>query len=131
MAVTGKLASFKWVATIYDTDDCLQSWELSKSVEDITYFCNGRTKHLVGNADAVFSCTLALSATDTAKIAAFEEGATGAWEGHPAGDTLNYIEFLAAKGTVLSAPISAPQNGVVTLDLTIALDDLTEPAATA
>jgi len=130
MAVTGKLASFKFGATTYDSDDCLQNWNLNKSAEDITHYCNGRTKHLGGNADAVFTCTLALAAADTAKIAALEEGTTGAWEGHPAGDTAGNIEFTATKGTVLNAPVSAPQNGVVTVDVTIALDDLTDKAAT-
>jgi hypothetical protein len=130
MAVTGKLASFKFVSTTYDSDDCLQNWALNKSVEDVTFYCSGRTKHLAGNADAVFTCSLALAAADTAKIAALEEGATGAWEGHPAGDSSGFIEFTSTKGTVISAPVSAPQNGVVTVDVTIALDDLTDKAAT-
>lgn len=130
MAVSGKLAEFKFGSTTYDADDCLQNWELNKSVEDITYYCNGRTKHLGGNADAVFSCSLALSASDTTKIAAFEEGATGAWEGYPAGKTATYMKYTASRGTVINAPMSAPQNGVITLDVTIALDDLTDGAAT-
>jgi hypothetical protein len=129
MATTGKLASFKFGATTYDSDDCLQNWNLSRSVEDITYYCSGRNKHLAGNADAVFTCSLALGATDTTKISALTEGATGAWEGHPAGDTASYIEFTATKGTVISAPVSAPQNGFIALDLTIALDGCTAAAA--
>lgn len=130
MADSGVLASFVFGGTTYDSDDCLQNWNLDKSVEDITFYCSGRTKHLGGNADAVFSCTLALAADDTAKVAALEEGATGAWEGHPGGDTAGNIEYTSTKGTVINAPVSAPQNGVISIDVTIALDDLTDGTAT-
>ena len=130
MPDSGKSASFSFAATVYDADDCLQSWKLDKSVEDITYYCNGRTKHLVGNADAVFTTSLALSADDTGVIGALAEGSTGAWEGHPGGNTAGNIEYTSTKGTVINAPVSAPQNGVISMDLTIALDDLTEDAAT-
>ena len=129
MATSGVSAEFKFGGTTYDADDCLQNWNLDRSVEDITYYCNGHTKHLGGNANAVFTCSLALSATDTAKIAALEEGSTGVWEGHPAGDTATYIEFTSTRGTVINSPVSAPQNGVITMDVTIALDDLTDAAA--
>jgi hypothetical protein len=67
-----------------------------------------------------------LSAADTVKIGALEEGDTGAWIGMPAGNTASYIKFTSTKGTIINAPVSAPQNGVVTIDLTIALDDLTD-----
>lgn len=130
MADSGKNASFSFASTVYDTDDCLQNWDLNPSVEDVTYYCNGRTKHAVGNADAVFSCQLALAADDTGKISALAEGATGAWEGHPGGDTAGNIEFTSTKGTVINVPTSAPQNGVITIDVTIALDDLTRATAT-
>ena len=130
MADSGKSASFSFASTVYDADDCLQSWELNKSVEDITYYCNGRTKHLGGNADAVFTSTLALAKDDTGKISALAEGSTGAWEGHPGGDAAGNIEYTSTKGTVINAPVSAPQNGVITIDVTIALDDLTESVAT-
>ena len=129
MAVSGKMASFLFGSTTYDSDDCIQNWNLDKSVEDITFYCSGRTKHLGGNANAVFTASLALSATDTTKIGALVEGATGVWEGHPAGDTSSYIEYTATKGTVINSPVSAPQNGVVTIDVTIALDDCTGGAA--
>jgi len=130
MATSGVAASFQFGGTTYDDDDCLQSWNLDRSVEDITYYCSGAMKHLGGNSNAVFSCSLALAATDTAKVAALTEGSTGAWEGHPAGDTASYIEFTATKGTVINAPVSAPQNGVITLDVTIALDNCTPSTAT-
>ena len=130
MATSGKNASFSFGGTVYDADDCLQDWNLDKSVEDITYYCNGRTKHLAGNADAVFTSTLALSADDTGKIGDLAEGSTGAWEGHPGGDTAGNIEYTSTKGTIINAPVSAPQNGVIAIDVTIALDDLTESVAT-
>ena len=130
MADSGVNASFSFGGTVYDADDCLQNWNLDWSVEDITYYCNGAQKHLPGNVNAVFTATLALAATDTTKIGALEPGSTGVWEGHPAGDTATYIEYEATKGTVLSAPVSAPQNGVISIDVTIALDDCTDGAAT-
>jgi hypothetical protein len=130
MPDAGINASFSFNAVVYDSDDCLQSWDLNRSVEDITYYCSGRNKHLAGNADAVFTSTLAIAADDTGKASALVEGATGAWEGHPGGDTSGNIEYTSTKGTIINAPVSAPQNGVITIDVTIALDNLTDSVAT-
>ena len=130
MADSGKNASFSFGGTVYDADDCLQDWNLDDSVDDITYYCNGNTKHLAGNANAVFTCTLALAADDDTKISALAPGSTGVWEGHPGGDSSGNIEYESTKGTVINAPTTAPQNGVISVNVTIALDDLTRGAAT-
>lgn len=129
MAVSGKNASFTFAGATYNADDCLQSWELTKSAEDISFYCNGYQKHLGGPVSAVFNASLALDATDTAQIAAIEEGDTGAWVGNPAGDVTGYIEFTSTRGTVIVSNVSAPMNGVVTMDVTIALDDITDTTA--
>ena len=121
---------FIFGSTTFDADDCLQSWDLDWSVEDVTYSCNGATKHLAGDVNAVFSCTVALAATDTTKVGALEPGTTGAWTGYPGGSTATYIKYTATKGTVISAPITAPVNGVIAVDVSIALDDCTDGAAT-
>jgi hypothetical protein len=129
MADSGKLAEFTFNSTVYDADDCLQSWDLADSINAVIYQCNSYDKTAVGTRAIVFTTSLALAATDTAKVAALYPGATGSWEGHPGGDTATYIEITSTKGTVVTANKSAPVNGIITLDLTINLDDVTYQAA--
>lgn len=129
MAVSGKNASFKFAGQTYDSDDCLQSWDLNRAVNDVVYQCGGYDKHAAGTKTITFSASLALAATDTTKLSYFAPGTTGAFEAHPAGDTPTYIEAIVTKATVISSNISAPINGVVAVDLTFGLDDITVGAA--
>jgi hypothetical protein len=129
MADGGKLASFKLGSTVYDADDCLQSWDLNDAINDIVYQCNSYDKHAVGTRAITFDVTLALAATDTAKIAALAPGTTGGFEAHPGGDTATRIEITSTKGTVISRNLSAPSNGIISTDISIALDDVTFQAA--
>jgi hypothetical protein len=130
MPVSGLNASFKLGATTYDSDDCIQGWDLDDALNDIVYQCTQFNKHIVGARTVVFSGTLALDATDTTKINALKAGTQGAFEGHPAGDTATYMEIISTQGTVTRSHMSAPINGVITLDFDIALDDVTYQAAT-
>lgn len=130
MADSGKNASFKFGATVYDADDCISGFSLSRAINDVVYQCNGVDKHAAGTKSYSFSVSLALAASDTTKISALAEGATGAFEAHPGGDTATYIEAEATRGLVTQSNIGAEQNGVITMDVTIALDDLTMGAAT-
>ena len=72
---------------------------------------------------------MALDATDTTKVSALASGSTGTFEAHPGGDTATYIEVTSTNATVIQSNISAETNGVITLDVTIALDDVTYQAA--
>ena len=130
MAVDGKNASFVFAGTTYDSDDCLQSSSLNASVAEVLYFCSGVEKMVTGTKTITFSASLALSATDTTKVAALDEGSTGSFEYHPAGDTSNYIENTSTRATVTSNNITATPNAVVLMDVTFRLDDLTRSAAT-
>lgn len=128
-AISGKNAEFNLAATVYDADDCLQSWDLSDAIQDVVYQCNGYDKHAAGTRAVSFSVSLALAAADTTKIAALAPGSTGTFEAHPGGDTATYIEITSTVATVTQCNLSAPINGIVTADVVIALDDVTYQAA--
>ena len=126
MADSGKRASFTFPAgTSYTTAACLQSWDFNNAINDIVYQCNGYDKHLPGTQSATFRVTLALSAVNTTTVIALAPGTTGVFVAHPAGDVTSYIEISATRAQVNTANISAPVNGVITMDLEIALDDVT------
>ncbi len=125
MPDSGKKASFTFAGTTYTTASCLQSWDFNQAVNDIVYQCNGYDKHLAGTKTASFRVSLALAATATTTVIAFTPGTTGAFLAHPAGDVTGNIEISATRAQVNSAPISAGPNGVIMLDLEIALDDVT------
>ena len=125
MADSGKKAAFSFAGTSYTTASCLQGWDLSNAVNDIVYQCNGFDKHLPGTGSASFRVSLALAATATTTVIAFAPGTTGTFTAHPSGDVTGYIEVSATRAQVNSANISAPINGVITVDIEIALDDIT------
>jgi len=129
MADAGKLAGFTWNTTAFTSASCIQSWDLASSINDIVYQCNGYDKHAAGTKVASFRTSLALNSSDVALVQGFAPGTTAAFEAHPGGNTTTYIEIIAAKGTVISAPISAPINGIMTMDIEIALDDITYSCA--
>ena len=131
MADGGKSASFQFAGTTYNGDDCLQGWDLNSSINDIVYQCDGYDKHAVGTKAISFRTSLALAATDSTKHQAFTPGTTGTFEAHPGGDTATYIEITATKATVVSAPMSAPVNGIISMDIELALDDVTYTTASA
>ena len=131
MAVsTGKLASFSFNSTVYDEDDCVMGWSLNDSINEIIYQCGSQDQAAAGTRSSVFNVSLGLEATDTAKLAALYPGPTGAFEGHPAGDTPTYMEVTATDSLITVANKSAPSNGIITLDLTIRLQDITLGTAT-
>ena len=130
MADTGKNAAFTFNSVVYDADDCVQSWTLNDSINEVVYQCGGYDKGAAGTRSATFSTSLALSQTDTTKHQALYPGATGAFEAHPAGDTATYIEITSTSALITSANTSAPVNGIITIDLTIRLNDITLATAT-
>lgn len=126
---TGKDASFSFGGTVYDADDCLQGWSLNDAINEVIYQCDGFDKAAVGTRSAVFSASLVLAAADTTKVSAMEPGTTGAFEAHPAGDTATYIEVVATEAVVNAANKSTSPNGIITMDVTIRLNDITLQAA--
>lgn len=129
MSISGKNASFNFAGTVYDSDDCLQGFNLNKAIAKALYFCNGNEKAAPGAATRTFQVSLALNATDTAKIAALKEETTGTLEFHPAGDSAGNIEFTCTNATVEISNLAGSPTTVLLLDVTFHLDDLTDGAA--
>lgn len=130
MATSGKLASFKVGSTVYDSDDCVSGWAINDMVNEIVHQCGGYDQAVGGTRSVTFTASLGLSATDTAKISALAPGAAvTTFEAHPAGDTATYIEITSTDGLIVSRNISAPANGIITLDVTIRLNNVTFGAA--
>ncbi len=130
MADAGISAAFTFGGTTYNADDCIQNTQLQRSINPITYQCNGNQRTLVGAKIYLFSYQLAIAKDDTAKVTNLDEGSTGAFEYHPGGDTSGNIEITSTKGTAVRCDISAAANGFITIDGQIALDDITNAVAT-
>lgn len=130
MPDTGKLGSFSFDGTVYDEDDCLSGWTLNDAINEVVYQCGGYDRAAAGTRTATFSISLGLAQDDTTKLTALYPGATGAFEAHPAGDTATYLEITATDSLITVANKSAPINGIITLDLTIRLQDITLGTAT-
>lgn len=130
MADSGLLGSFSFGGTVYDADDCLQSHSINRSAQLASYQCSGAMANAVGAKVYVFNASLALAKGDTTKVAALAEGSTGAFEYHPGGDAAGNIEMTSTRGVVATANINGPINGIITLDVTINLDNLTDATAT-
>jgi hypothetical protein len=129
MAVDGKNASFVFAGTTYSSSDCLQSTSLNAAVAEVTYFCSGVEKVVAGTKTITFAASLALSATDTTKVSALDEGSTGSFEYHPAGDSTSYVENTSTRALVTSNVQTAAPNSVVLMDITMRLDDITRATA--
>lgn len=116
--------------TTYSATDCIQVASFTNGKEDITYRCGGDYAHLAGTSTITLDFSIALLATDTAKVTALAPGATGIAEYHPFGDTASYIEHTTTKATVMKADLSDAAGKVVNLDVTLVWDDVTSTAAT-
>lgn len=130
MPDTGRYASFKFGSEVYDEDDCISGWQLNDAINEVIYSCGGQDQAAAGNRTTTFSVSLGLAATDTAKVNALYPGAKAAFEAHPAGDQPGYMEVIASEALITTANKSAPNNGIITLDLTIRLNDVTLAVAT-
>lgn len=130
MAASGKNASFSLGGTVYDSDDCLQAWQLNNAINELIYQCSGYNKAAAGAQDVIFTTSLALAASDTTKVSALDAGSTGAFEAHPAGDTSGYIEAEATDSIVTRSNMLSGARNIITYDITIRLHDLTLQAAT-
>jgi len=116
--------------TTYDSDDCIQVASFTNEKEDITYRCGGDYAHLSGTSNIMLNFSIALAATDTTKLSNLAPGSTGVAEYYPFGDTTTYIKHSTTKATVISANESDSAGKVVTLDVSLAWDDVTTAATT-
>ena len=129
MATVGA-PSITFIATVYGASDCIQVASFTNGKEDITYRCGGDYAHLAGTSNIMMDFSMALLATDTTFVTAFAPGATGIAEYHPFGDAAGRIEHTTTKATIMKADLSDAAGKVVTLDVTMAWDDVTSTAAT-
>lgn len=131
MAVSGLSQSFTFGATTFDADDCIQSASLNRSVNASTYQCSGVMKTALGAKTYVFQASLALAANATATVGALQEGDNSTlFKWFPAGVTSGNMKMTSTKAWVTAANYSAPVNGVLTVDVTINLDNLTDGTST-
>lgn len=131
MAVSGINQSVTFNSVTYDSDDCVQSASLNRSVNASNYQCSGVMKTALGAKSYTFNLSLALGATDVAKVAALQEGDNGTdFKWFPAGVTSGNMKVTSTKAWVTAANYSAPVNGVMTVDVTLALDDLADGTST-
>jgi spore germination protein YaaH len=131
MAATGKLASFKLGAVVYDQDDCLQGWSLNDAINEVVYQCNSFDQGIAGTRTVTFNASLALAATDTVKLAAFTPGTVyTTFEAHPAGDTALNVEIASTSAVIITANQSTAPNAIYAVDLSIRLNNVTIGAAT-
>ncbi len=131
MAVSGISQSITFGSTTFAAADCIQSATLNRSVNASNYQCSGVMKTALGAKTYVFNMTLALAASDTVKVAALQEGdnaTTFKW--FPGGVTSGNMKVTSTKAWVVAANYSAPVNGVLTVDVTINLDNLADGTST-
>ena len=132
MAVSGILQTFIFGGTTYGAADCIQSSSINRSINASTYQCGGSMKSAMGAKTYTFNASLALDAGDTAVIAALQEGdSSTAFSYFPAGIATGNIKMTSTKAWVTAANLSSPVNGVLTVDVTIALDNLTDGTSSA
>lgn len=131
MAVSGISQSVTFNGATYDADDCLQSSSLNRSVNAGMYQCGGVMKTALGAKSYVFNMSLALAASDTTKVAALQEGDNATdFKYFPAGVTSGNMKVTSTKAWLVAANYSSPVNGVLTVDVTINLDALTDGTST-
>lgn len=124
------LPSITLGAVTYDDDDCLQSASFTDGVEDLTYRCGGYMKHEAGDRTITHQFSIVTESTDTTKWAAFAPGATyTTCAYHPYGDSTGRVEHTSTLATVLNRNVSGSPGSIVTLDVTVAWDNITSGAA--
>ena len=127
MAVSGLLQQFVFNSQTYGPSGCVQSSSLNRSVNASQYQCGGSMKTALGAKTYVFQASLALAANATATVGALQESDNATdfayW---PAGVSTGNIKMTSTKAWLVAANYSAPVNGVLTVDITINLDALTD-----
>lgn len=130
MADSGINAAFTFVSTTYDADDCLQTTGINRSHSGPQYQCNGVMKTGIGAKSYVFNYSMAISKTDTTRITNLDETSTGAFTYWPGGNAAGRIKMTSTRAVSMACNIGAEANGIITIDGTLNLDDLTTAAQT-
>lgn len=130
MPDTGMSASFTFGGQTFGAAQCLQTTGFGQSLQVGQYQCSGVMKNAKGPAAYTFNASLAIDVTEDTKISALDVGSTSAWSYYPFGTTATRIKLSATRGLSTQCNLSAPVNGVVTLDFGCNLDDFTIGAAT-
>jgi len=131
MADSGLSQSITFGTTTLAGSGCIQSASLNRSVNASNYQCNGVMKTALGAKSYVFNMSIALAATDTATVAALQEGDSATtFKWFPGGVTSGNMKVTSTKAWVVAANYSSPVNGVLTADITVNLDNLTDGTST-
>lgn len=130
MPDTGVNAAFSFGGQVYDQDDCLSGWSLNDQIQEVVYQCGGMERGAPGVRQATFNISLAIAKDDTDKWTNLVPGATGVWEGHPAGDTPGYVEATSTDALIRVANKTTDSNAMIMIDLQIRLNDITLGTAT-
>ena len=130
MAASGISASFIFGGITFGVGDCIQTTGIQTSANAPTYQCSGILKNAIGAKAFSFSYSIAVGVSEDSKVTALDLNSTSAFTFYPFGNTATYLKLTSTRGQVTGQNVSAPSNGVVTVDGTIVLDDLTIGAAT-
>lgn len=132
MADTGVNATVKINSTTYSTSDCLQSHAINDAINKVVFQCGGYDQAAAGSRVVTFTFSLVLSKTDVTKITALTPGTLiTAFEAHPGGDTDSYIEIVSTSGLIESRNGTWSPNGMITIDVTCHLNNITFQAASS
>jgi hypothetical protein len=132
MADTGLNASVKINGTTYTSSDCIQSNAINDAINKVVYQCGGYDRAAVGTRVVTFTFSLALAKTDVTKLNDLAPGTViTSFEAHPGGDTDSYIEIVSTSGIIESRPGTWSPNGMIAIDVTCHLNNITFQAASS
>lgn len=128
--LSGMTATFIFGGLTFNDDDCIQNTGINTTMQIPQYQCSGIMKNVVGAKSFVFNYTIVVSATNDSHVTALDIGSTSTLTYQPFGTTAGRLKYTSTRGIAASQNVSAPVNGVVTVDGSINLDDLTIGANT-
>lgn len=128
--LSGMNNSFIFGGITFDDDDCVQSAGVNTTMATASYQCSGIMKNVTGPKSFVFNYTIVVAATNDSYVTALDIGSTSTLTYRPYGTTAGRLKYTSTRGIASSQNISAPASGVVTIDGSIVLDDLTIAANT-
>lgn len=109
---------------------CVQSAGVNTSLNSPQYQCSGIMKNTVGAKSFSFTYSIAVSASNDSYVTALDVGSTSTLSYFPYATTSGYLKLTSTRGIATQQNISSAANGVVTVDGTIVLDDLTFTTST-
>ena len=128
--LSGLNQQFVFASITYGPSACVQSAGINTSLNAPTYQCSGIMKNTIGAKTFSFTYSIAVSATNDSYVTALDVGSTSTLSYFPFATTTGYLKLTSTRGVCTQQNISSAANGVVTVDGTIALDDLTYGTST-